>query len=115
MTPIRSGNTMNFKVALSIGLKLPDVVDASGTRGMALKVRKQLMACKAIHKSAEPDSLMVRIGLGSRKALLKQDPETYYLTDHYKPYPAILVRLSRINRTALRELLTESWEFVQGG
>jgi hypothetical protein len=39
--------------------------------------------------------------------------EEYYLTDDYEPYPAILVRLSRIKRASLKELLTESWKFVQ--
>jgi hypothetical protein len=58
---------------------------------------------------------MVRISLERRDALLAKGAEAYYLTAHYEPYPAILVRLSRIKRPALKELLTESWEFVQAG
>jgi len=42
------------------------------------------------------------------------DPDTYYLTDRYGPYPAILVRLSKITRTALRALLSQACEFVNG-
>ena len=104
---------IDYDTVRSIGTALPDVKDASSKRGMALKVKGTLLACKAIHKSAEPNSLMVRISLNRREALLAQDAETYYLTDHYEPYPAILVRLSRIKRAPLKELLTESWEFVR--
>jgi hypothetical protein len=106
---------IDFKVVRSIGAALPDVEDASSSRGTALKFKGRLLACEAIHSSAEPDSLMVRVSLERREALLAQNAETYYLTDHYAPYPAVLVRLSRIKRAALKELLAESWEFVRKG
>jgi hypothetical protein len=99
----------------SIGLTLPDVAEAASSRGRGLKVKGRLLACEAVHKSAEPNSLMVRIGPKRRKELLAEKPDTYYLTDHYVAYPAILVRLSRIDRGTLHELLTEAWEFVIEG
>jgi hypothetical protein len=104
---------IDFEVVRSIGAALPDVKDASGSRGTALKIKGRLLACEAIHKSAEPNSLMVRISLERRDALLAQNAEAYYLTDHYAPYAAILVRLSRIKRASLKELLTEAWVFVR--
>jgi hypothetical protein len=104
---------IDFEAVRAIGAALPDVKDASSSRGTALKLKGKLLACKAISKSAEPNSLMVRISPKRREALLAENADTYYLTDHYKPYPAILVRLSRIRRAALKELLTESWEFVR--
>jgi hypothetical protein len=104
---------MDFQTVRSIGAGLPDVKDASGSRGTALKIKGRLLACEAIHKSAEPNSLMVRISPKRREALLAQNSEVYYLTDHYAPYPAILVRLSQIKRASLKELLAEAWEFVR--
>ena len=104
---------IDFEVVRSLGMALPDVKDAAGRRGVALKVKGRLMACEATHKSAEPDSLMVRISPKRRSALLAQNAEAFYLTDHYEPYPAILVRLTRIKRLPLKELLMESWEFVR--
>lgn len=104
---------IDFDAVRAIGASLPDVRDASGSRGTALKVGKRLLACKAIHKSAEPNSLMVRISVHRREALLGQDPKAYYLTDHYVPYPSILVRLSQVKREPLKQLLTESLEFVR--
>jgi len=104
---------VDFDVVRSIGASLPDVKAIAGTRGTSLKLKGKLFACEAIHESAEPNSLMVRIGRERREALLAQDVETYYLTEHYAPYPAILVRLSRIRRESLKSLLAESLEFVR--
>jgi hypothetical protein len=103
---------LTFDAACSIGLTLPDVEESSNSRGRGLKIKGRLLACEAVHKSAEPDSLMVRIGRERRKELLVQSPDTYYLTDHYVAYPAILVRLPHTTRASLHALLTEAWEFV---
>lgn len=51
---------------------------------------------------------MVRAGLEEREWLLEDAPETYYLTDYYRRYPLVLVRLSRIDRDALRDVLSVS-------
>jgi hypothetical protein len=47
-----------------------------------------------------------------RAELLLEAPEVYYLRDHYKDYPVVLVRLSRIDTDALRDLLRGAWHFV---
>lgn len=72
------------------------------------------MTCEAIHKSAESNSIMVRIGAKERARLIKAHPDVYYLTDHYRPYDAILVRLAKIDKQSLREILESSWRFVRG-
>jgi hypothetical protein len=53
-----------------------------------------------------------RIGFDQRAALLAADPGVYYVTDHCVNYPTVLVRLSRIHRDALRDLLGMAWLFV---
>jgi hypothetical protein len=103
---------VTFEVVREIGLALPDVEDSTMYGKLALKVRGKLLACLAIHKSAEPESLVVRIGLEQRAGLLEEAPETYYLTDHYRDHPTVLVRLSRIPIDQLRDLLGASWRFV---
>jgi hypothetical protein len=44
--------------------------------------------------------------------LIAADPGVYYVTDHYANYPTVLVRLSRIHRDSLRDLLGMAWHFV---
>jgi hypothetical protein len=76
----------------------------------ALYVRGKLMVCPAIHKSVEPNSILVRVSTEKRSSLLKADPGVYYITEHYAKYSNVLVRLHRINDKALRELLIISWQ-----
>jgi hypothetical protein len=47
-----------------------------------------------------------------RDYLLAADPNVYYLKPHYVDYPCVLVRLERIRRDKLRELLEISRDFV---
>jgi hypothetical protein len=44
--------------------------------------------------------------------LISEEPDTYYLTDHYVNYPYVLVRLAHIRQDALRDLLLMGWRFV---
>jgi len=50
--------------------------------------------------------------LEEREWLLEEAPETYYLTDYYRRYPLVLVRLSRIEPDALRDVLSVSWRLT---
>ncbi|MGN9810268.1 MmcQ/YjbR family DNA-binding protein [Micromonospora sp. BQ11] len=47
--------------------------------------------------------------LGAREALLADDPAVYFTTPHFDGYPAVLVRLERIDVDELTELITEAW------
>ena len=98
-----------FAIVKAVGLTLPDVVAATRYDGSAvLKVNGCFVAGLAKHRSAEQDTLVVRIGLDERAWLLEDAPDTYYVTDYYRPYPLVLVRLSRIGRDALHDLLSMS-------
>jgi hypothetical protein len=71
----------------------------------ALKLGKRLVACLPTHRSAEPGSLVLRTDFEQREALLGDDPETYYVTEHYVNHPLVLVRFSRVRHDQLRDLL----------
>jgi hypothetical protein len=103
-----------FEDVEAIGRTLPGV-EVSTTYGKpALKVHGKMFACLPSHKSAEPDSLVVRLDFGSRDALVEEDPGTFYLKDHYVGYPCVLVRLSRVHPDALRDLVIAAHRFVSG-
>ena len=55
------------------------------------------------------DTLVVRTTFEQRDALIAEDPDTYYVTDHYLNYQWVLVRLSRIHPDALRDILHAAW------
>jgi len=103
---------LDFEAVREIALELPGVREGTLHDAPSLKVSGRLLACPALHKSAEPNTIMVRISVEQRPALLRTDPSRYYVTDHYLKYSSVLVRLSEMNRQSLRELLSMSWEFV---
>ena len=47
--------------------------------------------------------------LEDKGALLAGDPETFFTTDHYDGYKAVLVRLERVGVRALRKLIGAAW------
>ena len=47
--------------------------------------------------------------LGAKEALLADDPGVYFTTPHFEGYPAVLVRLERIDLAELEELVAEAW------
>jgi hypothetical protein len=98
-----------FDTVRVIGLTLPDIEAVTRYDGSPqLKIKGCFVAGLASHTSAEPDTLVVRTDLESRDWLLDDAPETYYVTEYYRPHPVVLVRLSRVDRDALRDLLTVS-------
>jgi hypothetical protein len=105
--------TLNFDTVRQLGLALPDVVDDTAYGAPALKLGGKLLACIPTNKSAEANSIVVHIDLEHRAELLRQYPDIYYITDHYAPYPTVLVRLSKITRIDLRELLRDACRFVK--
>jgi hypothetical protein len=103
---------VTFDAVRKIGLALPDVEEGTMYGSPALKLGGRLVACLAVHRSAEPGSLVVRTEFEDRTALLEEDPKTYYLTDHYVNHPVVLVRLSHIGIDQLRDLLASARRFV---
>lgn len=92
-----------------VGLALPGVEVATKYDGSPLlKVNGSFMAGLALHPSAEPRTLVVRVDLDARECLLQDAPDTYYLTDYYRRHPVVLVRLAGLDRDALRDLLAMS-------
>ena len=92
---------------------MPDVEATTKYDGSpVLKAGGSFMAGLATHRSAQPETIVVRVGFEERAWLLEDAPETYYLTDYYRRYPLVLVRLSRIDRDGLRDLLSGSWRLA---
>ena len=112
-TPTTRAAADPFETVRAVGLALPDVEAATKYDGSPLlKAGGSFMAGLATHPSAEPETLVVRVGLEEREWLLEDAPETYYVTDYYRRHPVVLVRLSRIDRDALRDVLSVSWRLA---
>ncbi len=91
---------------IAIGSRFPGVEVGKSWGTPALKVKDKFL-CRM---RTNPDALVLRvIHMGEREALLQGDPDTFFITPHYDGYPAVLVRLDRVDPTELAELLEDAW------
>ena len=113
-TPVPPASTDPFARARAVGLTLPGVEAATKYDGSpVLKLGGCFLAGLATHPSAEPATLVVRAGADDREGFLADAPEVYYLTDYYRRHPVVLVRLARIDRDALHDVLSMSWRLTK--
>jgi hypothetical protein len=103
---------MTFRTVRSIGLRLPDVEESTMYGSPALKLGGRPLACIASNKSAEPGTLVLWTTFEQRDVMIAEEPETYYLKPHYETYPVVLVRLSRVSREAMQDLLVGAVRLV---
>src|ERR1700759_5483956 len=52
------------------------------------------------------DAMVLHIGsMEMRDVMLEAEPKLFYITDHYKPWPMLLARLSALNAKTLKALV----------
>jgi hypothetical protein len=57
--------------------------------------------------------LVLQLGtINDREALMQLDPRTFFFTEHYRNYPAVLIRLAEVPRSLLADVVTEAWRQV---
>jgi hypothetical protein len=93
---------VTFDTVRQISLSLDHSEEGMSYGTAAFKVRGALFV--RLHQDLE-STIVMRTDFDQREELLAADPETYYITDHYRNYPWVLVRLSRVHPDALRDLL----------
>lgn len=71
-----------------------------------------MIACMTSHKSAEPNTLVVRVDFLERDLRIANEPDVYYVKPHYVNYPCVLTRLSQVSDAALGDLLESGYKFV---
>jgi len=97
--PLTYGDVVTF------GLTLPGSEEGKAWGTPVLRVNGTIFTGIPIHKSAEPNSVMFRVDLADRDLLIEEQPDVYYTAAHYENYPCVLVRLPRLNRDALEDLV----------
>jgi hypothetical protein len=89
-----------------VALSLPGSVEKPYNHLPSFRVRGTLFL--RIHEL--PDAFFVRCAdLEERDELLEAEPGAFFITPHYGSYPAVLVRLNRIDLDEMTELVTEAW------
>ena len=99
---------VTFEEVRRIALLLQSVEEGTSYGTPAFKVGGKLIA----RLKEDGDSLVVGTTFEEREEMMGADPETLYITDHYLKYPWVLVRLSRVQSDALRDLLARAWRLA---
>src|SRR5271168_3390685 len=79
----------------------PGIEDGTSYGTPALKVRGKLLA--RLHQSGE--CLVLRTDLLDREILMQSDAQVFFITDHYRGYPWVLVRFATLDPRAVPDLI----------
>lgn len=87
---------------------LPAVEESTSYGTPAFKVAGKLI----VRQPEVGGRIVVRVDPGEREALVRAEPETFFVTPHYENYPYVLVELGAIDEEELREVLVDAWREV---
>jgi|SRR5689334_16275680 hypothetical protein len=96
---------MNWKQLCKLGLELPEVTEGTWYGMPSLKVRTKSFVGQKL-----PGVAVFRLeSADEQEFLLETDPAVYFITDHYKGYPAVLARLDELKTRECRIRLERGW------
>jgi hypothetical protein len=96
----------SWQDVIEAGLRLPEVEVGTWFGTPGLKVAGKGFCRMRVN----PDALVIRVlDLGDREALMLGEPDTFFITPHYKDAPYVLVRLEDVDPTQLAELVEDAW------
>jgi hypothetical protein len=96
---------LSWKAVLELARTFPGVEEGTAYGTPAIRVRGRFLA----RLREDNVSLAIKCGFDERDARLRADPGTFFVTEHYRGYPAVLVRLDCVSRTDLRDVIEQAW------
>jgi hypothetical protein len=101
----RSRPGLDWASLCQLAHRLPGVEESTSYGTPALKVAGKLVA----RLWDDGETLVLKCDPDERDLLIEAAPQTFFLTDHYRGYPWILVRLSQAPPQTLERLFTQAW------
>ena len=68
-----------------------------------------MVSFAGVQKSYDGETLVVRLPMEERAALIEGNPDVFSVTDHYRNYAAVLVNLLAVNRETLGRMIEGAW------
>ncbi|MBO9706837.1 MAG: MmcQ/YjbR family DNA-binding protein [Caulobacter sp.] len=97
---------MTFDEVSAFALALPGVAEGTSYGYPCLKAHGKFLT----RLKEDGDTLVCPgVGFDEREMLIEAEPETFYVTDHYRNYPMVLVRLSKVAPGVVERLLERQW------
>lgn len=85
---------------------MPGVLEGTSYGTPAWRSKGKLLA--RLHQDGE--SILLKVGFEAREHLMRADPGTFFITEHYRNYPSVLARLDRLSAADLKKLLVRAME-----
>src|SRR5437879_12910006 len=84
-------------------LRLPNV-----TEGRSYGMPSFLLNSRFLARFRDDDTVLVlQLGtIGERDVLMQLDPGAFFFTEHYRHYPAVLIRLAEVPRPLVVDVVT---------
>jgi hypothetical protein len=97
---------VKWEAVVKLGRELPEVEQGTSYGTPALKVRG-----KGIARLKEDGATVVFMleSVDEQEILIETQPKLYFITDHYRGWPAVLARLPVLRAGECRERLEEAW------
>src|ERR1700710_2538775 len=89
---------------IEIADKLPGAELSTSYGTPAFKVNKKLFA------RLKEDGKTLMVYTNERDKWMKKDPVVFFITDHYKNYPSMLIDLNTVKEKDLAQLIHASWQ-----
>lgn len=89
---------------LAKATKLPEISEGTSYGTPAVQVKG-----KSFTRLKDPETMVLLVPLEQKELLMEMAPTIYFETDHYKGWPAVLVRLGAISDAELKQRLAEGW------
>lgn len=96
---------MTYDDVRRIVLALPGVEERPSYGTPALFAGKKLL----VRLKEDGKDIVLRMPVEQKAFLIEADPDTFYETDHYKGWPAVLARLDRLDEATVRTLTARQW------
>jgi hypothetical protein len=97
---------MKWDEFVAIARELPEVEESTSYGSPSIKVRGKYMA----GYNPKEKSFVLRIASTEEQDFLcEMAPEIYYITDHYKGYPAVMARPAKMTKKEARGSLENAW------
>ena len=110
-TPVKKSQKVNYDIVRRIALTFPNVKESTSYATPALKVKGKLF----VRLKEDNETIVLRMEFDQREAMMAEDPETYFITDHYREYPCVLARLDKLESESLRDLLQAAYRDALAG
>jgi hypothetical protein len=99
---------MTFEKVRHAASKLPDAEECTAYGLVGFKVKGKLILVFREQLGAA----VFRATFDQRDAMIEEDPETFFTNDHYRNYPWVLARLSKLRAPVLSGLLQTAWKYA---